>query len=108
MLSFLLVALALPAAAEPSLLTSRPASALVDEIIELKPIEGHHFNVEAPQKCGGSSPIEVLPRRLRCQLTKPGAAEVLVSVCDDALTFCRQERFDVAVAGAAKTARVSS
>ncbi|MFI5361744.1 MAG: thioredoxin domain-containing protein [Elusimicrobiota bacterium] len=108
MLIFYLAALALPAVAEPSLLASRPASALVDEIVELKPVEGHHFNLEAPQKCGGAAPVEVLPRRLRCQLSTPGTAEVLVSVCDDALTFCRQERFDVAVAGVAKTARVSS
>jgi thiol-disulfide isomerase/thioredoxin len=107
MLLFLLAALASPAAAEPSLLASRPASALIDEVIELRPIDGHHFNVEAPQKCGGAVPLEVLPRRLRCQLTKPGTAEVLVSVCDDALTFCRQERFDVKVAGVAKAARTS-
>jgi thiol-disulfide isomerase/thioredoxin len=108
MILLLLAALAVPAAADPSLLKSRPASALVDEVIELRPIDGHHFNVEAPQKCGGAKPLEVLPRRLRCQLAKPGLAEVLVSVCDDALTFCRQERFDVKVSGAAKKARESS
>ena len=108
MILLLLAALAAPAAAEPSLLASRPASALVDEIIELRPVAGHHFNVEAPQKCGGAKPLEVLPRRLRCQLTKPGAAAVLVSVCDDALTFCRQESFDVKVAGVAKKAHASS
>lgn len=105
---FFLAALASPAAAEPSLLASRPATALVDEVIELRPIKGHHFNVEAPQKCAGAAPLEVLPRRLRCQLTKPGTASVLVSVCDDALTFCRQERFGVKVSGAAKAARKSS
>ena len=108
MISLLLAALALPAAAEPSLLASRPASALVDEVIELRPVSGHHFNIEAPQKCGGEKPLEVLPRRLRCQLTRPGVAAVLVSVCDDALTFCRQESFDVKVSGAARKTRESS
>jgi thiol-disulfide isomerase/thioredoxin len=109
MLLLLLAALAAPAAAaESSLLASRPASALVDEVIELRPIEGHHFNVEAPQKCGGEKALEVLPRRLRCQLTKPGLAPVLVSVCDDALTFCRQESFDVKVTGVAKAAQKAS
>ena len=107
MILLLLAALAAPAAAEPSLLASRPVSALVDEVIELRPVAGHHFNVEAPQKCGGEKPLEVLPRRLRCQLTKPGAAAVLVSVCDDALTFCRQESFEVKVSGAAKRTRES-
>jgi thiol-disulfide isomerase/thioredoxin len=108
MILLLLAALAAPAAAESSLLASRPAAALVDEVIELKPIPGHHFNVEAPQKCGGQKALEVLPRRLRCQLTKPGIAEVLVSVCDDALTFCRQETFDVKVAGIDKAKRKAS
>ena len=98
----LLTALACAAsAAEPSLVQSRPRSALVDEIIELKPRAGHHFNPQAPQQCGGERALEVIPRRFRCQLAKPGAARVLVSVCDDAETFCRQERFTVDVRGAA-------
>jgi thiol-disulfide isomerase/thioredoxin len=109
MIAIFLAALALPAAAaEPSLLKTRPASALVDEVVELRPIDGHHFNVEAPQRCGADKPLEVLPRRLRCQLTKPGVAAFLVSVCDDALTFCRQESFDVKVAGVAKAAAKTS
>ncbi len=109
MLSLLLALLAAPALAAPaSLLRSRPGSALVDEIVELRPIDGHHFNVEAPQKCGADAPIEVLPRRLRCQLRTPGVATILVSVCDDALTYCRQESFDVKVAGAAKAAAKAS
>ena len=100
--------LSTPAAAETSLLVSRPATALVDEVIELKPIPGHHFNIEAPQKCGGMKALEVLPRRLRCQLPKPGLAKVLVSVCDDALTFCRQETFNVKVEGLTKAKRKAS
>lgn len=99
----LLLALAAPAfAAEPSLLKSRPASALTDEVIELRPASGHHFNPAAPQKCGGERALEVVPRRFRCQLTKPGPNEVLVSVCDDAETFCRQESFTVSVSGLPK------
>src|ERR1039458_2997758 len=108
MLLLLLAALAAPAAAEPSLLASRPSSALVDEVIELKPVAGHHFNVEAPQKCGGDKALEVLPRRLRCQLTKPGIASILVSVCDNKLTYCHQESFDVQVEGLPKAKRRAS
>jgi thiol-disulfide isomerase/thioredoxin len=107
-LLLLLSAPAAPASAEPSLLKSRPQSALVDEIVELRPADNNHFNVEAPQKCGENKPLEVLPRRLRCQLTRPGVAKVLVTVCDDALTYCRQESFDVKVAGAAKAAVAAS
>jgi thiol-disulfide isomerase/thioredoxin len=109
MLSLLLSVLAAPSfAAAPSLLKSRPENALVDEVVELAPIDGHHFNVEAPQKCGADKPVEVVARRLRCQLTRPGVATVLVSVCDDALTYCRQESFDVKVAGVAKSAAKTS
>jgi thiol-disulfide isomerase/thioredoxin len=108
MILLLLAALAAPVAAEPPLLKSTPATALVDEIVELRPVDGHHFNVEAPQKCGADKPVEVLPRRLRCQMTKPGKATILVSVCDDALTYCRQTSFDVLVTGIAKAAAKAS
>jgi thiol-disulfide isomerase/thioredoxin len=95
------LALSGAASAEPSLIKDRPQSALLNEVIELRPVAGHHFNVEAPQKCGGEKPLEVLPNRLRCQLKSSGKVPVLVSVCDDALTFCRQESFDIMVLGAA-------
>ncbi|MDE2140950.1 MAG: hypothetical protein KGJ84_00890 [Elusimicrobia bacterium] len=109
MLPLLAVLAAAPLfAAEPSLLKNRPETALVDEVVELRPADGHHFNVEAPQKCGGEPPLEVIPRRLRCQMTRPGKIPVLVSVCDDALTFCRQERFDISVAGVSRQAVRSS
>jgi thioredoxin-like negative regulator of GroEL len=101
---FWIALLALPARADDSLLKNRPATALVDEIIELKPADGDHFNLDAPQKCGGDAPVEVLARRLRCQLRHPGKNEVLVTLCDDKLTFCRQERFDLDVRGAERAA----
>ncbi|MBI3563634.1 MAG: thioredoxin family protein [Elusimicrobia bacterium] len=100
MLLPLLALAAAASAAEPSLLKDRPTSGLLDEVVELRPAAGHHFNVEAPQKCGGEKPLEVLPRRVRCQLKSAGKFPVLVSVCDDAKTFCRQESFDISVRGA--------
>ncbi|UPT75652.1 MAG: thioredoxin family protein [Elusimicrobiota bacterium] len=39
------------------------------------------------------------PRLFRCQLRASGKVEVVASVCDDAKTFCRQDRFTVEVAG---------
>jgi len=86
-------------AAEPSLLLSRPAKALLNERIELKPIAGHHFNIDAPQKCGKERADEVTPRVFRCRLASSGDVPVVASVCDDAKTFCRQERFTIAVSG---------
>jgi thiol-disulfide isomerase/thioredoxin len=90
--------LAIPAGAD-SLVKSRPASAMLNERVELKPVDGHHFNVEAPQKCGKSRADEVTPRVFRCRLASSGDVEIVASVCDDAQTFCRQERFTVKVAG---------
>lgn len=96
-----MIALALAlAAAEPSLLLTRPTTGKAHEMIELKPAAGHHFNPEAPQKCGSARADTVTPRRFRCQLRRSGTVEVVASVCDDAKTFCRQERFEIKVEGA--------
>jgi|CXWL01.1.fsa_nt_gi thiol-disulfide isomerase/thioredoxin len=102
MLAFLAAFALSVSASEPSLVVSRPTAALLNEEVELKPISGHHFNVEAPQKCGGAKADSVTPRRFRCQLRSSGKVEIVTSVCDDAKTFCRQERFKVKVGGAWK------
>ena len=98
MITFALFLLAAPVGAEP-LLVAKPATAVLNERIELKPIAGHHFNVSAPQTCGKNRADEVTPRVFRCGLASSGAIAVVASVCDDAKTFCRQERFTVSVAG---------
>lgn len=98
MVILLLLSLAAPAGAE-GLVKSRPAKAVLNERIELRPIDGHHFNEQAPQKCGRARADEVTPRVFRCRLASSGKVEVVASVCDDAQTFCRQERFTVEVAG---------
>lgn len=100
-----LLAVAAPAAENAQLLLETPDSAIVNEVIELKPAKGHHFNAEAPNKCAGERAWEVLPRRFRCRVAKPGVAPVLASVCDDANTYCKQARFEVTVTGATKAAR---
>ncbi|MDD5301706.1 MAG: thioredoxin domain-containing protein [Elusimicrobia bacterium] len=86
-------------AAEPALVLSHPATAVLNERLELKPVPGHHFNVDAPQKCGKNKADEVTPRVFRCRLASSGEVPVVASVCDDAKTFCRQERFTVSVSG---------
>ncbi len=99
----LLLSIAFHANAE-SLVKSKPATGLENERIELKPIAGHHFNTEAPQTCGKKRADEVTPRVFRCRLASSGPVAVVASVCDDAKTFCRQERFTVSVAGSKKAA----
>lgn len=105
MIGLLLLAAVSASAAEGSLVLSRPAKAVLNERIELKPIAGHHFNAEAPQKCGKNRADEVTPRVFRCRLASSGEVEVVASVCDDAKTFCRQERFTVSVSGKKKDAQ---
>lgn len=102
----LLLLLAWPALAAENLelLLSTPESAIVNEVLELRPAKGHHFNADAPNKCAGERAWEVLPLRLRCRLGKPGSAAVVASVCDDAKTFCKQARFEVKVTGRAAKA----
>lgn len=95
-------------AAQAPLIQPHPEDALLDEVLELKPAAGHHFNAAAPQKCGGSRADEVLPRRFRCQLRQSGRVPVLASVCDDAKTFCRQESFTVEVKKTSRRAARSS
>lgn len=100
MLSLLLLLAAAPLpAAETPLLAAQPDSALLNEVLELRPAPGHHFSAEAPQKCGGERAWEVLPRRFRCRLSRAGAVPVVASVCDDAKTYCRQARFELRVSG---------
>ncbi len=101
MLPLLLILAASSAGAE-NLLQSRPEKAVLNERVELKPVAGHHFNVDAPQKCGKRKADEVTPRVFRCRLASSGDVPVVASVCDDAKTFCRQERFTVKVAGKKK------
>lgn len=98
--------LAAAAHADGSLLKNRPSQVVAGQIVALTPLDGDHFNQDAPQKCGADAPQELKPRRLNCRFRRPGVNHVLVTICDDALTFCRQERFDVDVrpGGAAASA----
>ncbi len=80
-----------------SLLERRPSEAKLNEKIFLKPIAGHHFNLEAPARCGPFSWIDRTPRQLSCQLTSAGTHDVTASICDDAKTFCVLEQFQVTV-----------
>ncbi|MCB0394848.1 MAG: thioredoxin fold domain-containing protein, partial [Bdellovibrionales bacterium] len=74
-----------------------PDKVAVNEIIKLKPIEGHHFNLNAPQKCAGGKMILSTKEELDCQIDKPGKQKVELSVCDDPESFCKTEAYDVTV-----------
>lgn len=75
------------------LLASAPRELLANEILTLKPAEGHHFETKAPQKCA-SFPWELLSARvLKCQIAEPGRHLIELSVCDDKKTYCKFVKF---------------
>ena len=84
---------------KPSLIEPFPLKVLVNELFQLKPVAGHHFNLKAPHRCGSKAYIEATPRLLKCQFSDTGSYGVVASICDDKKTFCRTEKFTVQVSG---------
>jgi hypothetical protein len=80
-----------------SLLKEAPDRFLVNEVLKLEPISGHHFNLKAPNQCGKFSFIEKTVSKLTCQLSEPGKQSIVVNICDDNESFCKPERFTVQV-----------
>ncbi len=70
---------------------------LINELVAITPIENHHFNLEAPQKCGKESSIEKTARKIICQFHKSGEKQVTVSVCDNQKNYCKQETLKLSV-----------
>lgn len=95
--SFVLVLVGAAFATQGTLLKSWPSSILLNEIVEFRPIENHHFKLEAPQKCESSRPLEMSPRFMRCQFLKAGPANASFSVCDDKETYCRPVKIELNV-----------
>lgn len=70
---------------------------LINELVEIKPVKDHHFNLEAPQECGQDSSIDASARVVSCQFHSAGARKVTVSVCDNEKNYCKQEKLTVNV-----------
>ena len=75
-----------------ALVTSKVSQPLINEQVEIRPLAGYHFNLEAPQNCGKNGSIKKLSRKVICQFHKKGAHAATVSVCDKAKSFCKQEQ----------------
>jgi len=73
---------------------------LINETVEYKPIKGHHFNLEAPQECGDDSTIKPTAKTVTCQFHSAGSRDVVVSVCDDEKSYCKQEKIKTEVQAA--------
>jgi thiol-disulfide isomerase/thioredoxin len=80
-----------------TLITVDVKTPLVNELVEIKPIENHHFNLEAPQDCGRAGNIEPTARKVLCQYRQAGDSKVTVSVCDNDKNYCKQEYIEIKV-----------
>lgn len=82
-----------------SLVEKHPDTATLNEVVKFRAIPGHHFNDQAPQKCGevGNPNLNEGKTEAKCQFTKEGAYTVQLSICDDANTFCKLERRQLSV-----------
>lgn len=77
------------AAPDADLLKPTPAVVRRNEVVEFKPKAGHHFSLEAPQKCASLQPVEASARVVKCQFLNAGDVTATLNVCDDAKTFCK-------------------
>ncbi len=80
-----------------TLLRFFPAQVLRNEIVEFKPVTGHHFSAEAPQNCGSGNLLERGPRAVKCQFAASGQTAATLNVCDDSLTYCRPMQVQILV-----------
>lgn len=79
------------------LLRVAPPTALANEVLRYEAVEGHHFEVKAPQECGGAQPLTKTARRVECQFTAPGAQKVALNICDDGKEYCKPVRYEIEV-----------
>src|SRR4051812_5571619 len=81
-----------------TLLEKFPVELQINEVLSLKAKAHHHFNLEAPQDCAGAKPeFDVTATEATCQWDRAGVRQVVVSLCDDGNTFCRQQKVQVTV-----------
>lgn len=80
-----------------SLIQDSISKPLINERVAFKPIEKHHFNLEAPQSCGEEASIEKTATKIECQFHSSGVKKVVVSVCDDKKVYCKQEQRSLTV-----------
>ncbi len=69
--------------------------ALINEIIVIKPVEGHVLNLEAPNTCSKGRIISKNESEIKCQ-TSPGGENIFdIYVCDEKKTYCKTEKHKV-------------
>lgn len=70
---------------------------VINEMIDIRPIEGHHFNLKANNNCNLTKPQTLKAEFMQCQFAEPGKYKVNTYICDDKESFCKLEKIDVLV-----------
>lgn len=89
------------------LATAKVKAPLINELVEIKPIANHHFNLEAPNNCGDKGTMKPTARRIQCQFHESGSHSAMVSVCDNEKKYCKQQTLEFTVQkGSSETPRL--
>lgn len=70
---------------------------VVNEMIDIRPIEGHHFNLKANNNCNLTKPQTLKAEFMQCQFEEAGTYKINAYICDDKESFCKFEKLDVLV-----------
>lgn len=84
-------------AVSKSLVRNADIKPIINEIVSYLPVDNHHYNLQAPQTCGPDGTIDKSTRVIKCQFHSPGDHNIILSVCDDANTYCKNEKIVVSV-----------
>src|SRR5690606_36681601 len=70
---------------------------VVNEMIDIRPIGGHHFNVKANNNCHFKTPRTLEDEFMQCQFDEAGKYKINAYICDEKQTFCKFEKLDILV-----------
>ncbi len=70
---------------------------VVNEVIDLKTIDGHHFNLKANNNCDLKTPLSAEASFIQCQFDEAGMKKINLYICDEKETFCKFEKINVLV-----------
>lgn len=70
---------------------------VVNEMIDIRPIEGHHFNLKANNNCHFKTPRTLKDEFMQCQFDEAGKYKINAYICDEKQTFCKFEKLDILV-----------
>lgn len=62
---------------------------VVNEVIKIRPVKAHHFNLKAFNSCNSKKPVKATEQEINCQFNEAGKYKVSVYICDDAKTYCK-------------------